>query len=538
MKIVRERPCQRRHHRVSAPLKVTLPGGETATAANWSLGGLRLDNLSIRLPACGEVIALALELPFQGFDISFEVSATVTRASEKEKILGVEFIELSERAHDLMEHFINDLVRGQMATIKDTICRIDVPVTPISTKPDTNPASEVPIKRWPLKTIFMSSFYMCLGICVFSYLAILIYSNTMLMEVQTAVVTSELKTIKMPVEGNVHPINMDAGLYLTRGEPIAKIESHELEQRLEAKHIEYNEKKRRYELTIRRYQIESQRLKLYELASKTEERIAMARLEAAQAALRAADAAALRLSKLDHIILNSEEKYQTAIDRQEEMEARVKVAEYEHERTIAMSSVSDRRFFTDEGFIADLDLLTLEIDGANASLATAQSEIEYLERQKEKLVIRAPFDGRILKVANHQNSGISMGQALLTLEKHGLPAVQAFLSQSEILSVGLNDVASVYLPSIGQTISARVVKIDRNAGQINSEYSNFIWREDDAKSALVSLEFSSNDIQGAPVSGGLPAVVIFSKRSTNNIYNAIGDVVSEVAGVFTNDNSI
>lgn len=538
MKIVRERPCQRRHHRVTAPMNVTLPSGETSIAANWSLGGLRLDNLSQPLPRCGEQIILTLELPFQGFDISFEVSAKVMRARKKKNVLGVEFIELSERAHDLMEHFINDLVRGQMATVEDTICRIDVPVTPISTKPDTNPTGDVPIKRWPMKTIFMSSLYMCLGIFVFSYLAILIYSNTMLMEVQTAVVTSELKTIKMPVEGNVRPIKMDEGLYLTRGEPIAKIESHELERRLEAKHIEYDEKKRRYELSIRRYQIESQRLKLYEMASKTEEHIAMARLEAAQAALRAADAAVLRLNKFDRTIQNIEEKFQTAISRQEEMVARVEEAGFEHERAIAMSSVSDRRHFTDEGFIADLDLLTLDIEEANASLATAQSEIEYLERQKERLIIRAPFDGRILKVADLQHTAISKNQALLTLEKQKLPTVQAFLSQSEVLSIGLNDAADVYIPSIGRTISARVVKVDRNSGQISAEYSNFIWRENDAKSALVSLEFNIDEIQETDLIGGLPAVVIFSKRSTSNIYNAIGDVVSEVAEVFTNDHSV
>ena len=83
---------------------------------------------------------------------------------------------------------------------------------------------------------------------------------------------------------------------------------------------------------------------------------------------------------------------------------------------------------------------------------------------------------------------------------------------------------------------AKVVKIDRKVGHINAEYSNFVWRENDAKSALVFLELKPTDEQ--KITAGLPAVVIFSKRSTNQIYSTIGDVVSEMAEVFTNDDSV
>lgn len=139
MKVVRERPCQRRHHRVTAPMKVQLPDGASVMATNWSLGGIRLDGLNTKdapLPAVQDVIDLTLTLPFQGFDINFDVSAKVVRTKEEDGMIACEFIELSERANDLMNHFIDDLVRGAMATVEDTICRIDIPVTPISTKPD------------------------------------------------------------------------------------------------------------------------------------------------------------------------------------------------------------------------------------------------------------------------------------------------------------------------------------------------------------------------------------------------------------------
>lgn len=156
MKIVRERPSEKRYHQVTAPLVVTLPWGERQTSTQWSLGGLFLKGVSGELPQAGDTLSLTLELPFQGFDISFEVSATVTKVEPDVGALGVEFVELTERAHDLLVHFIDDLVRGKMATVEDTICRIDVPVTPISTKPDPEPGDSDK-RRWPIKTIIAST---------------------------------------------------------------------------------------------------------------------------------------------------------------------------------------------------------------------------------------------------------------------------------------------------------------------------------------------------------------------------------------------
>ncbi len=218
------------------------------------------------------------------------------------------------------------------------------------------------------------------------------------------------------------------------------------------------------------------------------------------------------------------------------MELRLKEAELAYEKSAVINSMSDRRQLTDVGFVADLDLLTLEIDAANSALAIVHSQIRKIEDKQKGLIIRAPFKSRIMKVADLDLPSLSQDQLLVSLEKREQPLVQAFMSQSEVMSVGLNDEASVFLPSTGKSISAKVVKIDRKAGHINAGYSNFVWRENDAKSALVLLELMTTEEQ--QITAGLPAVVVFSKRSTNQIYSAIGDVVSEMAEVFTNDNSI
>ena len=76
VKVRRERPDQRRHHRVTAPLFVAY-AGQNYRAADWSLGGLRLEGLPGELPAAGEQIPLGLTLPFQGFDVSFFILRTM-----------------------------------------------------------------------------------------------------------------------------------------------------------------------------------------------------------------------------------------------------------------------------------------------------------------------------------------------------------------------------------------------------------------------------------------------------------------------------
>ncbi|MEQ1672813.1 MAG: PilZ domain-containing protein, partial [Hyphomicrobium sp.] len=84
VKVKRERPDQRRHHRVTAPLFVGVDGARLR-ATDWSLGGLRLDGYPGDLPTPGTEKQFHLTLPFQGFDVSFEVKAEIVRAGGETK---------------------------------------------------------------------------------------------------------------------------------------------------------------------------------------------------------------------------------------------------------------------------------------------------------------------------------------------------------------------------------------------------------------------------------------------------------------------
>lgn len=538
MKTIRERPCQRRHHRVTAPMNVQLEKGDLLQATNWSLGGIRLDGLKGQLPKKGTKLSMVLSLPFQGFDISFNVIAIVVRTVKKTMTIGCEFENLSERANDLMNHFIEDLVRGQMATIDDTICRIDVPVTPISTKPDPNPTSQTPIKRLPWKTIFMSTFYISFGILVFGYLMVLIYSNTMRMEVRSAVISAPLATLKMPYDGILRPVRFRLGQRVLQGEEIARIENPRLMSELENKRIELSTALRDQRRAEEKFRIESSRMKLYQVISRTDRQIAAARVHSSREALAAADTAYSRLSKLLKRKLVTANKFERAVKERAQAEMRLKEAEYDFERSTAMDSVSGRRYFNHKEFVADLDMYALEIEAANSAVKTAMMQLEKMEKLNGSLKILSPYDGRIVSIQQAANTTVLRNEPLLTIEQSIEPTVTAFLDQDQVLKVGLNDLAKVYLPSLGQHIDATVVLVDRNSTFINSKRSHYAWKDGKAKSAAVSLRLHIALAQRKDINAGLPAVVVFSKRQVNDIFHRVGLMFTKLIDGGNDDGSI
>ena len=526
MKVVRERPCQRRHHRVTAPMKVQLADKQTLMATNWSLGGLRVDGVEGELPDVGAEIELVLTLPFQGFDISFDVKASVVRIDDDKSMFACQFKELSERANDLMNHFIDDLVRGSMASVDDTICRIDVPVTPISTKPDPGLPDSGGLHRFPIKTIFMSTLYTIGGLFAFGYLGILLYSNVMRMEVRSAVISAPLATLKMPVDGILRPVRFEMGATVRRGQEIARIENVNFLSDLEDKRIALETALRAQKRAQEKYRIESSRMKLYQVISRTDRQIAKARVVSAREALDAADSSFERLAILLKKKLVTEGKYNFAVKERAQAEARLKEAEYSLERTVAMDSVSQRRHFNHKEFVADLDMFALEIEEANSVVKTASMQLEKLEKLRTAMTITAPYDGRIVSIQQAANTTILRNEPLLTIEQSVEPTVTAFLSQDQVLKVGINDEAKVFLPSLGQHIKARVVMVDRNSTFINSERSHYSWKDGREKSAAVSLRLDLAEFDRSQINAGLPAVVVFTQRQVNDLYHSVGSLLS------------
>ncbi len=523
MRILRERPCQRRHHRVTAPLHVTFSGGARYRSHDWSLGGVSIEGFETELPALESKHKLLIELPFQGFDISFDVEAVVVRVAEAERVVAFEFDELSERAHDLMSHFIQDLIRGKMGTVEDAICRIDIPVTPISTEPDPNPTQGTTVRRWPVKSIVMSGLYLVLGFFVFGYLGILLYSNLMRLEVQSAVVSAPLQTLKMPVDGIIRPVRFLEGARVRKGEEIARIDNLRLAARISDAEIDYSDAREALWRAEQRYRIEKERLKLYQIINRTDRDIVVARIEARKSALQAADAHLERTRTLSQKGYATAAKLDEAVNRQTKAAAALREAELDLERTTAMDAVSGRRHYNHKEFVTDLDMMAIDVSEARSKLETSAMQLNALKAMQKRQVVRAPFDGRIVSLFQSGDSNVLRDEPLLVLERDSDLTVTAFLDQEEILEVGLNDEAKVFLPALGRHVLAQVVAIDRSSAFVDGKSSHYTWRGTKERTAAVSLRLQADDQRRLQIRAGLPAVVIFERRLTSDIYSRLAD---------------
>jgi len=256
--ITREKACQRLHHRVATPLNL-YQDGRRYTAVDWSLGGFNVsswdrwnDDLKI-----GDTLPWKFELPFQGFMIAFDVVAVVVRIDPKTDLFACQFVGLDQRQTELMNHFIEQLIRGAMTPLKDTILRIDSPVTPVSTDPRPSPLQQLPVSRYPMRMLMMSLLYVSLGMGLFSLLTMTVYENFLSLKVDTAATSAPLESIVSLMDGRITKVSSRIDEQIAAGIPLLSIESPKLNKQIadskthiEQKKLELEAQRKRYQLTV------------------------------------------------------------------------------------------------------------------------------------------------------------------------------------------------------------------------------------------------------------------------------------------------
>lgn len=529
VKVRRERPDQRRHHRVTAPLFVTL-AGHKVKAADWSLGGLRIEAFPGEVPGPLAPLDLVLTLPFQGFDVTFDVRAEVVRSNQDTRTIAARFLELGERERELMSHFLEELVRGSMVDVEDTIQRIDVPVTPASLKPDANPLQQMPTRRWPAKMVAMSALYAVVGLLVFGYTAVLSYSNFFRMEVRTAVISAPVETITATADGRVEWTDVQPGDAIKAGQVVVKLIDSQLQREIELAEIAVQERKARLGNLKRRHLEELDRIRGYAAIEMKNIEQTRLELQALGQQLKLATQQELRLKQL------SEKGYATASKLEEAAKQVISLRkDYEVRRielgariTLSEQNVG-KRLYTGHETIGSADL-TGKITEIEADIRLGEHEIQ-LEQQRriaslehrDRLAVRSPFDGVVLEIPRVDDASVRRGDVIAVIEQRKKRQVLAYLNQDEVLRVGLGDEASLFVPGLNETLKARITRIDRTSGFVDEQNRRqnpgYRWRGSTDRTAKVTLAFAdpARVSDAERYRSGLPVVVIFTQRSTNSI---------------------
>lgn len=536
VKIKRERPDQRRHHRVTAPLFVSV-GGHDVRATDWSLGGLRIDAFEGVLPAVGDSLSLQLTLPFQGFDVSFNVKSEVVRSDPAIAMFAVRFTEVGERETELMQHFLEELVRGSMVDVEDTIQRIDVPVTPASLEPDKKPAAiagPVPLRRWPVKTIVMSSIYLVLGALVFSYAGLLGYSNFWRLEVQTAVISAPVDTVTAPADGRVSWTGLKPGDSVRTGDVILQLIDNQLEREIELSEIAIRENKSRFAGLQRKQLEELDRLRGYatmEMKNVLQTRI---ELEALETQVRIAEQNYVRFKTLFDkgfttatLLENAQSNYillKKQLDiRRVELKSRIELAE----QNVGKRVYSGAETMGTSDLIGHKAEIEADLHQAEQEIQIAQQKLIAHLNHRDRLAVRAPFEGTIVDLPRVDKGSVNRGDTIAVIEQRRDRFVMAYLNQDEVLRVGVGDEALLFVPGLNETVKGRVRKIDRTSGFVHEQDQRqtpgYAWRGPTDRSAKVTIDFS-DPAKVANVDryrSGLPVVAIFERRTTNSLIAAL-----------------
>lgn len=528
VKVRRERPDQRRHHRVTAPLFVAIDGTRLR-ATDWSLGGLRLDGFPGELPAAGAEKNLQLTLPFQGFDVSFGIKAEVVRTAAESKTVAVRFTEIGERERELMQHFIEELVRGSMSDVEDTIQRIDVPVTPAKLEPDAkNMPANMPMRRWPVKTIVMTSIYGVVGLVIFGYAGLLGYTNFFRMEIQTAVIAAPVEKVAAQSDGQVVWAQVKPGDEVKSGDVVVTVVDNQLEREIEIADVEVQERKAQLSFLKRRQLDELDKLRGFATVEMKNVKQSKIELEGLQEQLTVAEEAYTRLKILDAKGLVTETKLDEARKQVITLKSQIEGRRVELSSRVDLADQNiGKRLYNGINLVGDASEIEDKVHLAENEIKLAEQRAKSYVKQRERAAITAPFDGTVLDLPRFDKGSVRKGDTIAIIEQRRDRYVTAFLNQDEILKVGLGDEAMLYVPALGETLKGRVKEIDRTSGflgeQSERQLPGYQWRGAHDRSAKITIEFSEpekvRDVER--YRSGLPVVVVFEQRSTNSLLSTL-----------------
>lgn len=531
----RERPDQRRHHRVSAPFFITY-GAKRLRVTDWSLGGFLVMGVGEPLPAPGDEIQVHCSLPFQGFEVSFDCICSIVRVDERGDGFAAQFAEIGERERELMSHFIEELVRGAMTEVADTIQRIDVPVTPASLEPK-KPASlkGLPVRRWPVKAVVMTAFYGFFGLGLFSYAGLLMYTNFYRMEVQTAVITAPIETVASQVDGRIEWTLKRPGDAIKSGEVVVKVIDNQLEREIELADIAVTERKAQLLFLKRRQSNEYDRMKSYTTVETKSLEQAKLEMESVEAQLQAAEQQYGRLAMLHRKGFTTDAKIEDAEKSVATLKKTLESRKVELKSRVEIANQTEGKWhYTGQNMVGEIGQLEAQVKLAEHEVQLAQQRSNALSNHKSRLAVQAPFDGTVLDLPHVNQGVVRRGDVIAILEQRQQRQVTAFLSQDEIIRVGLGDEVLLYVPALSETLKGRIRQIDRTSGFVKEQNAaqqpGYRWRASSDRSAKVLIDFQDTkrveDVD--KYRSGLPVVVVFPQRTTRTLSAIIGQKFSSV----------
>lgn len=511
---------QRKHYRISTPLLVNVDG-KTYKTKDWSIGGLSLTNFQREVNQ-GDILGLKVLIKFQDFNISFDAKSKVI--GSKDNKLHLKFEDLSDRSKNILQFFSQSIISGQMVDIEDTIKRIDIPINFQEENIEEQKNKRPPFLRLPLKTMFFTTFYLTIGLLLFIYIALVVYSNFVHMKIESAVVSAPIENIVSPFDGVLSQVYVGKDAILKPQEPLVSIKDHELEKLFELEKSNQEQFKAELDLQNKNLAAEKGELKIYADVGTEKIKELKANLNDWLVRNKNADLQYQRMLALyaKHYIskaeLDKSETEHTTIMNQ------VKEATHQLEaQEGAMAAIKSGHYYSFDKVQSDVPQIEAMVEQAERNLSASQDRIEALEKQIAERTLKSPFDGQVIDVFKSQGNTISRGDFLMLIERNEPRVIKAYLTQDEVVEVKMGSDVTVYIPSLRKRFAGTVTQIDRTDGFIDEVNSIYKPRTVNDRSALVTIALKNFDMYESRkiLNPGTPSIVYFDRSLSEGVMHRL-----------------
>ena len=469
VKITHEPADMRRHLWIEAPLRVFLDGVELRASA-WSVAGVVIDHpvhpgSSL---AVGQTVSMRLDLPFQGFDIGFPVTGEVESWDPTAERAVIGFRGLGAREHDLLAHFVENMVRGTMISVDDTIYRLGGPISAdagMTSSGASIAAAGLPPalhrRGRPGRALLMTALYGITGAVVFGYLATLVYSNVYWLEAQTSAISAPVETLVSLGDGFVSWSSFKPGETVKAGDVVLNVYDNVLEREIEEAEITVRERENKLAYLIKRQENEKKKMgTLADLSTQKSLHLG-AEIDGLSAKLKAANR---ELKSLPGVAVGPIAQVRQRIVG---LKQAIALKHLEMTGRAAVAEQSSGKFeVVGQNVVGELDNLSAQIELAEADIAIAARRHQSYLNQRDRMAVRAPFDGVLRYLPRADNSTVKKGDVAAVIEQTADRGVTAYLRQDQLLRVQLGAPARVYVPATRQTFLASVSEIEPSRGAL------------------------------------------------------------------------
>lgn len=364
---------------------------------------------------------------------------------------------------------------------------------------------------------FPPLFYILSGLSLFYSLIIIFYTYVVRLKVEAAVVNTQIETMVAPVGGYITDVYVQLDQHVKKNSPLLKIENIDLERRLLLAKVRLDESKLAIDYYQQLLKNEQQRLNVYK-------KISQSRIQSAQAVVNVSHQQVntnerelkryIELHKKHYVSESNLEEIRTKYENSKDnLQNALAQQNIEHQ---SLKTIKKGMYFTGnkaEGIGRDLHA---KLVSAKNRAVLNEDRVKIYERLINKLIIAAPFDGKITQILKSAGNTTDNIKPIIFIEKiKADKTVVAYLTQDEVIHIGASAKVKIYVPSSGKTYHGNIMKIDRTDGFIDTVKAQYQWRDFQVdRSAMVTLALQTDEQKkfNKQVFSGVPVVVYFKKK--------------------------